>query len=90
VEFSLPEPTLPEPALPEGMTPETMVAQLGARLASEGGPASDWARLITSLGVLGRVDEARAIWGEAQGTFAADPEGLAAINAAAAGAGLTP
>jgi cytochrome c-type biogenesis protein CcmH len=67
---------------------EGMVAQLGGRLAAEGGPPEDWARLIRSLGVLGRRDEATAIAAEARATFAADPAGLAAIDAAARAAGI--
>ncbi|MGB0660434.1 MAG: c-type cytochrome biogenesis protein CcmI [Mangrovicoccus sp.] len=68
---------------------ETMVEGLAERLASEGGAASDWARLIAALGVLGQTDRAKAIWQEAQGVFAADENGLAAINGAAAQAGLS-
>jgi cytochrome c-type biogenesis protein CcmH len=68
---------------------EGMVAQLGARLASEGGTAAEWAQLIRSLGVLGRADEARAIWEEAQGTFAEDASALDEVGSAARDAGLT-
>lgn len=66
-----------------------MVEQLQQRLASEGGSAGEWARLISSLGVLGRAEDARAIWTEAQTRFAAQPEALAQIRAAAEAAGLT-
>ena len=69
---------------------EGMVAQLGQRLAESGGPPEDWARLIRSLGVLGRRDEAAAIAAEARTTFAADAAGLAAIEAAARDAGAAP
>jgi cytochrome c-type biogenesis protein CcmH len=69
---------------------EGMVASLGQRLADQGGPPEDWARLIRSLGVLGRRDEAAAIAAEARDTFAADPAALAAIEAAARDAGLAP
>lgn len=62
---------------------EGMVNGLADRLAREGGPASDWARLINALGVLGQEDRARAIATEALGAFAADPDGLAQIEAAA-------
>lgn len=79
------------------MTPEEqqamiagMVAQLQERLASEGGSAEEWARLITALGVLGRKDEAQAIYGEAQGRFAGREDDLAALAAAATTAGLAP
>ena len=69
---------------------EGMVAQLGARLAGEGGPPEDWARLIRSLGVLGRRDEAAAIASEARSAHAGDAAGLAAIEAAARDAGVGP
>ncbi len=65
-----------------------MVEGLAARLGASGGPAEDWARLIAALGVLGEHDRARAIWAEAQRLFADQPEGLARIQAAAAGAGV--
>ena len=67
-----------------------MVDQLAQRLAAEGGPPEDWARLIRSLGVLGRRDEASAILTEARAVHAGDPAGLAAIEAAARDAGLGP
>lgn len=77
------------------MTPEerqemigTMVVQLSERLATEGGSAQEWAQLIGALGVLGEVDRAKAIWGEAQGVFAADADGLAMIRASAKNAGV--
>lgn len=48
---------------------EGMVATISDRLATEGGPPEDWAMLIRSLGVLGRRDQAFAIWTEAQAVF---------------------
>jgi cytochrome c-type biogenesis protein CcmH len=65
-----------------------MVEGLATRLATEGGPAPDWARLIMSLGVLGQTDRARAIWDEARQVFAADPAGLAEIRSAAEATGV--
>ncbi len=65
-----------------------MVAQLSERLASEGGSAQEWAQLIGALGVLGDVEKARAIWGEAQTVFAADADGLAMIRSSAKNAGV--
>lgn len=65
-----------------------MVEGLAERLATEGGGAPDWARLIGALGVLGDTDRARAIWAEAQGVFADRPEDLAAVRAAARQAGV--
>jgi len=77
------------------MTPEDrramirdMVDGLMARLASEGGTAPEWARLIRALGVLGDTDRARAIHAEALGRFAGRTADLAEIAAAASEAGL--
>jgi cytochrome c-type biogenesis protein CcmH len=92
-----PGPTAADIAAAESMQPDDrqsmiagMVDGLAARLAAEGGPPEDWARLIRSLGVLGRRDEAQAILAEARQTHAGDAQGLAAIEAAAAEAGLAP
>lgn len=65
-----------------------MVTQLANRLATEGGPASDWAKLIRAYGVLGQAETARPIFEEAQTAFANDPVGLAEIKAAAQDVGL--
>ena len=58
-----PGPTAEDMAAAADMTPEErqamiegMVAQLSDRLATEGGPAEDWARLIGAYGVLGETD----------------------------------
>ncbi len=64
-----------------------MVEGLSDRLASQGGPVEDWARLITSLGVLGDMAQARAIYAEAQGAFAGRASDLEVLQAAAAAAG---
>ncbi len=77
-----------EPADREAMI-RGMVEQLGDRLATEGGPPRDWARMISSLGVLGELDWAAAIWGEAQERFP-DPEHLAIVREAAVAIGLEP
>ena len=69
---------------------EGMVAQLSGRLAAEGGPPEDWARLVRSLGILGRGDEAAAILAEAREKHAADPAALALLSQAAAEAGVGP
>lgn len=77
------------------MTPEErqdmirgMVDQLSERLATEGGPASDWAKLINAIGVLGDIEQATAIWTEAQSIFANDPNSLAQVTAAATRIGI--
>ncbi len=69
---------------------QSMVTQLSDRLASEGGPAPDWARLITALATLGQTDQARTILTEARSRFATMPADLAMINQVAADAGLDP
>jgi cytochrome c-type biogenesis protein CcmH len=61
---------------------EGMVAGLADRLAREGGPPEDWARLITAFGVLGRIDQAQAVYDEALGVFADDPAAIEQIEAA--------
>jgi cytochrome c-type biogenesis protein CcmH len=61
---------------------EGMVAGLADRLATEGGPPEDWARLITAFGVLGRGEQAQAVYDEALAVFAEDPAALEQIEAA--------
>ena len=70
-----------------------MVDGLAARLAAEGGPPEDWARLIGALATIGRTDQARtdqarAVLAEARALFATEAEALALVNAAALAAGL--
>ncbi|QGX98792.1 c-type cytochrome biogenesis protein CcmI [Roseovarius faecimaris] len=67
---------------------EGMVAQLSYRLATEGGTAQEWARLIRALAVIGKAEQAEAIWQEAETIFGGREEELALIRAAAADAGL--
>jgi cytochrome c-type biogenesis protein CcmH len=67
-----------------------MVAQLSDRLATEGGTPEEWGRLIAAYGVLGDTDQARTIWAEAQQVFAGNDAALAAVDAGARRAGLTP
>lgn len=64
-----------------------MVEGLSARLGTQGGPAGDWARLISALGVLGEDARARAIWNEARTVFADQPDQMRVIDNAARGAG---
>lgn len=63
---------------------ESMVARLAARLADEGGPPEDWARLIRAQIVLGRTEDAATIADEARSVFSDLPDALALIDAAAA------
>ncbi|WP_102110533.1 tetratricopeptide repeat protein, partial [Oceaniglobus roseus] len=65
-----------------------MVAQLADRLATSGGPPSEWARLIAAYGVLGETDTARRIWTEAQQVFAEAPDEVETIRKAAEQAGV--
>ncbi len=64
-----------------------MVDGLMGRLAEQGGPPEDWARLISSLGILGEAERAAAIRDEALEIFKDDPEALEVIRAAAQSAG---
>lgn len=102
VDYTPPAPAAPgsglsaeDIAAAENMTPEeraqmidSMVAALMERLATEGGPATEWARLIGALGVQGDTARAEAILGEARTLFAGREEDLALIDDAAARAGL--
>jgi cytochrome c-type biogenesis protein CcmH len=90
-----PGPSAEDIAAAQDMSPEDrqqmirgMVDQLSDRLATQGGTAAEWARLITSLGVLGELDRAEAIWAEAQNRFADRPEDLATVTEAARQTGL--
>lgn len=65
-----------------------MVEGLSARLASQGGSANEWARLIVALGVLGQTESARAIWGEARTVFADRADDMGVIDQAARTIGL--
>lgn len=69
---------------------EGMVNGLSDRLANEGGPASDWARLIASLGVLGQEERAIAIYTEALEIFAGDDAAIELIRNGARQASLIP
>ena len=91
----MPGPDAEAMAAAEDMTPEErqqmiagMVSQLESRLASQGGTPEEWARLISSLVVIGNADHAREIWTEARTRFAAQPEALEIVRQAATEAGL--
>lgn len=100
VRYTAPETTLRGPdaadvQAAESMTPEErqsmirgMVEGLNDRLASEGGTAEEWARLIVALANLGEADRARAIWAEAQKNFAGREADLATIRQSARTAGV--
>jgi cytochrome c-type biogenesis protein CcmH len=65
-----------------------MVGGLSDRLATEGGPPEDWARLIGALGVLGETAQATAIADEAETVFAGNDAALSMIAEARVRAGL--
>jgi cytochrome c-type biogenesis protein CcmH len=65
-----------------------MVSGLAQRLATEGGPAQDWARLIRAYGVLGDLDAARTVWTEAQQVFVSSMRGMEILTSAAQDAGV--
>lgn len=69
---------------------EGMVSGLADRLATEGGPPQEWARLIGSLGVLGRQSDAIAVYNNALVTFADDDAAIEVIRGGARQAGLIP
>ena len=66
-----------------------MVETLSSRLATQGGPVEDWARLISSLGVLGETARARSIYENAVEVFADDPAAMDDIQRAGERAGVT-
>ena len=69
---------------------EGMVAQLSDRLATEGGDVEDWNRLIRSLAILERLDEAQKIYDEAKAKFEGRPAELSFLRLAAVETGLNP
>lgn len=91
----MPGPSADDVKAAEDMSPEDraemiqgMVSRLSDRLATEGGPASDWARLIAALSVLNEKDKAAEILTEARAIFAESDADLKIINSAASRAGL--
>lgn len=94
---NLPGPTAEDIAAAEEMSAEDrnamirgMVEGLSDRLATEGGPPEDWARLIGALGVLGEEAQAIAIYNNALEVFAANDAAIDIIRAGARQAGLIP
>ena len=99
VNFELPAPRLKEPSAADIEAASdmsagdredfirSMVAQLSDRLATEGGSAAEWARLISSYGILGEVENAKIIWTEAEAVFVGDQGAMDQLRAAAKKAG---
>jgi len=98
VEYTLPPPTGPsvdDMTAAQDMSQEDrdamiadMVNRLSDRLATEGGPVQDWARLINALTVLGDNEQARAILLEARTLFATSPEAMEQLDFVATTTGL--
>ncbi|MEP4249224.1 c-type cytochrome biogenesis protein CcmI [Tateyamaria sp.] len=65
-----------------------MVEGLSERLATDGGPAEEWAQLISALGVLGEFERSRAIFENAKQVFAEDPGAMDILNNVADRVGL--
>lgn len=65
-----------------------MVDGLSNRLATEGGPPQDWARLITSLAIMGNPDQSLAVYKNAMQVFGDDPTARDIIAAAGSQAGV--
>ncbi len=90
-----PGPTEADIAAAADMSPEerqamidSMIDRLSTRLAEDGGPPEDWARLIFVLGQRGDTEQAGAIYAEAQSVFSANPEALETLREAARQAGV--
>lgn len=98
LDYTLPDapgPSAEDIAAAQDMAPEDrqqmirgMVESLSSRLATEGGSAEEWARLITALGVLGDLEQAEAIWLEGREIFATDPASVEVLRGAAVRAGI--
>ncbi len=98
LEYALPEargPSFDDMQAASDMSPQDrqamiggMVAGLAERLATEGGPAQDWARLIRAYGVLGNQEAARTVWEEAQQVFVSSMRGMEILTNAARDAGV--
>ncbi|MDX8352292.1 c-type cytochrome biogenesis protein CcmI [Cognatiyoonia sp. IB215182] len=98
VEYALPEtrgPTFAQMEAASQLPPEEqqamigdMVSGLANRLATQGGPAQDWARLIRSYASIGETEAARAVWEEAQQVFVSSMRGMEILTNAARDAGV--
>ena len=94
-EETLTGPTAEEMSSAQEMNPEDrqemirgMVSNLAERLATEGGSAQEWARLIVALSVLKDDDRAKTVYAEAMENFADDASAVAFISSAAQQAGI--
>lgn len=92
---AMPGPDAAAVAAAQDMTPEErqqmiagMVRQLEDRLTTTGGTGAEWGRLVGALTVTGQTDKARAMLDRGRAALQGDAAELAALNDAAAGAGL--
>jgi cytochrome c-type biogenesis protein CcmH len=92
---ALPGPTADDIAAAQDLSPQDreamirgMVEGLSDRLATQGGSAEEWARLITALANLGETERAQAIFAESEKTFLKNPQEMTVILDAAIEAGL--
>ena len=67
---------------------EGMVSRLANRLASSGGSADEWSRLIRAYTVLHQADKAKAALADARKALAPDPNAVAGLDALARDLGL--
>ena len=67
-----------------------MVSGLAEKLASQGGPATDWVKLIIAYSVQGQPETSRKIWKEAKALFSNSVDDLNKLNRAAKDAGIAP
>lgn len=98
VDYALPEtrgPSFADMDAASELSPEdqqtmigNMVNGLARRLANEGGPAQDWARLIRAYGVLGDLDAAGTVWAEARQVFVSSMRDMEILTNAARDAGV--
>ena len=65
-----------------------MVQSLRDRLTAQGGSGAEWGRLVVALTVQGDANGAREALAQGRAALAGDADGLAALDAAAAQAGL--
>ncbi|SHG79794.1 cytochrome c-type biogenesis protein CcmH [Cognatiyoonia sediminum] len=99
IEYSLPEfsgPDLATIQAAENLSDEdraamiaNMVSGLSDRLATEGGPVTDWARLVRAYGVLGEIETAQTVLREAFEVFGSDPNAVAVLREAASAIGVS-
>ena len=80
-------PTIPVADVPPEI--QAMVASLDERLKTNGGSEAEWARLVRSLVVLGRREDASDRLARAKAALAADPEAPGRLDRLAGDLGLT-